>query len=67
MAVRKVNKGIQVMTVMTTARTTIPLKEKTRVRLNKAKALGEFESYDHLLNWLLDQVDVTARPREEVK
>ncbi len=56
---------MRVMTVM--SRTTVPLQSETRIRLNKAKALGEFVSYDELLNYLLDQVSITTRPRGEVK
>ncbi len=47
--------------------TKIRVSSITRKRLSKAKALGEFNSYDDLINYLLDQVPISAPPGEEVK
>ena len=47
--------------------TKIRVSSITRKRLSKAKALGEFNSYDDLINYLLDQVPISAPPGEGVK
>ena len=47
--------------------TKIRVSPSTRIRLSKAKALGEFVSYDELINYLLDRMPINAPPGEGVK